>query len=162
MLFPDYVECYGLEHFDSSISALETFTKYSSAEFAVRPFIMRYEQKMMSQMRKWSRSKNHHLRRLSSEGCRPRLPWSMALPAFKQDPTAILTIISALLSDGSEYVRRSVANNLNDISKDHPEIVIEITRQNLGQSDATDKLLKHAASHAPGSFCLSYSVMSRY
>ena len=144
MFFPDYVECYGINHYAESISALQSFTEHSTSELAVRPFIIEYENKMMSQMKKWSRSKNHHIRRLSSEGCRPRLPWAIALPAFKKDPAAVLDIITNLLDDESEYVRRSVANNLNDISKDHPEVVYAITQQNLGRSIATDNLLKHA------------------
>lgn len=144
MIFPDFVERYGLEKYTASIKALETFTKYSSSEYAVRPFIIEYESKMMKQMQNWSLSKNHHVRRLASEGCRPRLPWAMALPRFKKDPTKVLDIISNLLYDESEYVRRSVANNLNDISKDHPDCVLEITRQHLGKSIDTDRLLKHA------------------
>ena len=144
MFFPDYVECYGLDDFDASISALETFTKYSSSEFAVRPFIIRHEKKMMAQMKKWSVSKNHHVRRLSSEGCRPRLPWAMSLPKYIDDPEPVLAILLTLLEDDSEYVRRSVANNLNDIAKDHPEIIFKITKQYIGRSENTDKLLKHA------------------
>lgn len=144
IVFPDYVECYGIDDYSSSISALEIFTEYSTSELAVRPFIIKYEEKMMAQMARWSRSHNPHIRRLSSEGCRPRLPWAMALPRFKKDPSAVMKIISNLLGDESEYVRRSVANNLNDISKDHPEIIIELTEQHLGRSIETDKLLKHA------------------
>ena len=144
MFFPDYVECYGLDNYQASISALETFTKYSSSEFAVRPFIMNHEKKMMTQMKKWSGSKNHHIRRLSSEGCRPRLPWAISLPKYKHDPEPVLDILLGLFEDDSEYVRRSVANNLNDISKDHPEKIVKITKQYLGQSENTDKLLKHA------------------
>ena len=144
MFFPDYVECYGLDEYRESMLALETFTKYSSSEFAVRPFIIRYEKKMMTQMKKWSASNNHHVRRLSSEGCRPRLPWAMALPKYKADPEPVLNILESLLDDDSEYVRRSVANNLNDISKDHPDKVLEIIRLNLGRSEKTDRLLKHA------------------
>ena len=144
MFFPDYVECYGLDDFKSSILALETFTKYSSSEFAVRPFIIEQEKRMMAQMKKWSLSKNHHVRRLSSEGCRPRLPWAMALPKYKNDPEPVIDLLLGLLDDDSEYVRRSVANNLNDISKDHPEKIFKITKQHLGQSENTDRLLKHA------------------
>lgn len=144
MFFPDYVECYGLDNYRESISALETFTKYSSSEFAVRPFIIKYEKRMMAQMGIWSRSKNHHVRRLSSEGCRPRLPWAMALPKYKGEPKPVLNVILNLLEDDNECVRRSVANNLNDISKDHPEIIIQIANRHLGQTENTDKLLKHA------------------
>ncbi len=144
MFFPDYVELYGLEHFDKSIGALEHFTKYSTSEMAVRPFIIKFPKKMMAQMLRWSRSDNHHVRRLASEGCRPRLPWAMALPEFKKDPSPILKILEQLKQDESEYVRRSVANNLNDISKDHPKLVLKLAKQWLGVHSDTDWLVKHA------------------
>ena len=96
------------------------------------------------EMKKWSHSKNHHVRRLASEGCRPRLPWAMSLPKYKNDPEPVLTILLSLLDDESEYVRRSVANNLNDISKDHPDTITVLAKKHLGHSENTDKLLKHA------------------
>lgn len=144
MFFPDFVARYGLEAYDASIDALEWFTRFSSSEFAVRPFIQRYPDAMMMQMVQWSHSANEHVRRLASEGCRPRLPWAMALPEFKQDPRPIVPILQNLHRDPSEYVRRSVANNLNDIAKDHPHIVIDMAKQWLGQRSETDKLVKHA------------------
>lgn len=144
LFFPDYVERYGIEEYEISIVALEHFTEYASSEFAVRPFIMRYPQRMMAQMELWADSGNEHLRRLASEGCRPRLPWAMALPVFKSDPRPILPILEKLKADESEYVRRSVANNLNDISKDNPELVIGIAQSWLGKNAQTDRLVKHA------------------
>jgi 3-methyladenine DNA glycosylase AlkC len=144
MFFPDYVECYGLEHYQASIAALEHFTQYSSSEFAVRPFIERYGDKMMSQMQLWAESDNHHVRRLASEGCRPRLPWAMALSAFKKNPEAVIKVISKMRCDESEYVRRSVANNLNDISKDHPARLLTIAQAWLGHNAKTDWIVKHA------------------
>jgi len=98
----------------------------------------------MSVMRAWAEDDNEHVRRLASEGCRPRLPWGIALQRFKVDPTPILPILERLRADPSEYVRRSVANNLNDICKDHPELVIELAARWIGQSTATDALVKHA------------------
>jgi len=144
MFFPDFVEQYGLDEYTLSISALEHFTKYSSSEFAVRPFIQKYPKKMMKQMKKWARSNNHHVRRLASEGCRPRLPWAMALPDFKKNPNPVIEILELLKNDSSEYVRRSVANNLNDISKDNPEIVIQIAKRWIGDHFNTDRIVKHA------------------
>lgn len=144
MFFPGYVELYGLEDYEESISALEHFTKFSSAEFAVRPFITKYPKKMMAQMEKWAQSSNHHVRRLACEGCRPRLPWAMALPQFKKNPQPILKILEQLKNDDSEYVRRSVANNLNDISKDNPHLLIEVAKRWLGENPMTDRLVKHA------------------
>lgn len=144
MFFPDFVEVYGMKHFDESMIALEQFTKDSTSELAIRPFIIKYPQKAMRQMVRWSRSDNHHVRRLASEGCRPRLPWAMALGEFKRDPTPIFKILERLKQDESEYVRRSVANNLNDIAKDHPELVYQTAKQWLGVHSDTDKLVKHA------------------
>ncbi|OEH92673.1 DNA alkylation repair protein [Bacillus solimangrovi] len=143
MIFPNYVEMYGLENWDVSINALELFTKYSSSEFAVRPFIIKDKERMMSKMLQWAQDDNHHVRRLASEGCRTRLPWAISLPEFKKDPTMIIPILQLLKNDSEEYVRRSVANNLNDISKDHPELVLTIAKDWYGQSKTTDWIVKH-------------------
>jgi 3-methyladenine DNA glycosylase AlkC len=129
IVFPDFVEVYGLDDWDASIAALELFTQQSSAEYAVRPFILKDPERMMAQMLAWTQHESHHVRRLASEGCRPRLPWAMALPKFKRDPSPILPILEALKQDDSEYVRRSVANNLNDIAKDHPQVVIDVLQR---------------------------------
>ncbi|MFP6582582.1 MAG: DNA alkylation repair protein [Candidatus Hydrogenedentota bacterium] len=144
MSFPEYVELYGLEDFETSVDALEHLTKFSSSEFAVRPFIVRHGDHMMEQMGEWAESDDRHVRRLATEGCRPRLPWAMALPDFKKDPTPILPILETLKQDDSEYVRRSVANNLNDISKDNPEIVLKTARRWHGEHPDTDRIVKHA------------------
>ncbi|MCG8337929.1 MAG: DNA alkylation repair protein [Proteobacteria bacterium] len=144
MVFPDFVEQFGLEEWNLSIPALEWFTRFASSEFAVRPFIIKDQPQMMKQMLEWSKNVNYHVRRLASEGCRPRLPWAMALPALKKDPTPILPILENLKDDSEEYVRRSVANNLNDISKDNPELVIQISREWLGKNEKTDWIVKHA------------------
>lgn len=144
MCFPDYVERFGLEDFETSMTALEHLTENSSSEFAIRPFIIRYPKQTMNCIKKWSKSKNRHVRRLASEGCRPRLPWAMALPEFKKDPQQVLDVILPMIEDESLYVRRSVANNLNDISKDHPNILIEIAGKYLGRSENTNWAIKHA------------------
>jgi 3-methyladenine DNA glycosylase AlkC len=125
----DYVELYGLDDWEASIPALEEFTPLCSSEFAIRPFIIRYPERTMDKMLEWAHHPSHDVRRLSSEGCRPRLPWGIALPAFKADPTPILPILEALKTDESEYVRRSVSNNLNDISKDNPQVVLDTLRR---------------------------------
>jgi 3-methyladenine DNA glycosylase AlkC len=144
MFFPDFVAAYGLEDFEASVPALEAFTRYSSSEFAVRPFIVHHGERMLAQMQHWASHPNEHVRRLASEGARPRLPWAMALPQFKRDPRPLLPILEALRADPSEYVRRSVANSLNDIAKDHPEVVLQIARRWLGRSADTDRLVRHA------------------
>ncbi|MBN1579931.1 MAG: DNA alkylation repair protein [Anaerolineae bacterium] len=129
MVFADYVEAYGLDDWEASIPALEQFTHLASAEFAIRPFIVRYPEQTMAQMVEWSKSDDVDLRRLASEGCRPRLPWGIALPVFKADPFPILPILERLKDDESENVRNSVANNLNDISKDNPQVVLKLLQR---------------------------------
>lgn len=145
IIFPDFVEVYGQNEkdWDLSIAALERYTPYSSAEFAVRPFIIQHEERMMAQMYTWSRHENEHVRRLASEGCRPQLPWGQALNSFKEDPTPILPILEQLKTDPSPYVRKSVANNLNDISKTHPNLVVRIAKDWYGKNEYTDWIVKH-------------------
>ncbi|TAE47170.1 MAG: DNA alkylation repair protein [Bacteroidetes bacterium] len=144
VFFPDYIEVYGQQDWEYSLPALEHFTQYSSSEFAVRPFIVQDTARMMEQMQRWAAHPNEHVRRLASEGCRPRLPWAMALPAFKKDPSPILPILEMLRQDPSEYVRRSVSNNLNDIAKDHPDLVLDLSRRWYGQHPHTDWIVKRA------------------
>lgn len=143
MFFPHYIETFGLDHFETSIKSFEFVTQFTSCEFAVRPFIIRYGDKMIDQMYRWSFHDSHHVRRLSSEGSRPRLPWAIALPELKKNPKPILPILENLKTDPSEYVRRSVANNLNDIAKDNPDIVISIARQWKGNGKETEAIIKH-------------------
>ncbi len=145
MFFQDFVELFGLEDFETSFEALEVFTIDSSSEFAIRAFILKDENKTINQMKLWANSSNEHIRRLASEGCRPRLPWAVALPNFKKDPSKVLQILEILKSDNSKYVQKSVANNLNDISKDNPSKVIEFVSKNLGASKQLDWICKHAS-----------------
>ena len=144
MFFPEYISMYGIEDYENSIIAFEFITQYTSCEFAVRPYIIRYEDEMLKQMILWSKHSHHMVRRLASEGSRPRLPWAMALPNLKKDPTAILPILNNLKDDETEIVRRSVANNLNDISKDNPNFVIDISNKWINKSKERDSLIKHA------------------
>ncbi|MBV6443293.1 MAG: putative protein YhaZ [Saprospiraceae bacterium] len=141
---PDFVEAHGVKYPDASIPALETLTRWSSAEFAVRPFLLRYPDRMHAQMLAWSFHKSAMVRRLSSEGIRPRLPWGMGVPSLKRDPSPILPILENLKTDPAETVRRSVANNLNDIAKDHPDLVLDIAARWLGHTAETDWIVRHA------------------
>lgn len=143
--FPDFVEVHGQEehHWNLSMAALERYTQLSTAEFAVRPFLLRDEARMMAQMAAWAGHANEHVRRLASEGCRPALPWGQALPRFKKEPSPVLAILERLKTDPSLYVRKSVANNLNDISKTHPELVANIAKQWYGRHEHTDWIVKH-------------------
>jgi len=145
LVLPDFVEVYGQDevNWDLSINALERYTQYSSSEFAVRPFIMKQEERMMAQMYAWSKHENEHVRRLASEGCRPALPWGQALVSFKKDPAPVLTILEQLKTDPSPYVRKSVANNLNDISKTHPDLVAKLAKDWYGKNEHTDWIVKH-------------------
>ena len=135
MFFPDFMEVYGLddEHWDISIAVLERYTYHASAEFAVRPFIIKDEKRMMTQMYAWSKSDSPHVRRLSSEGCRPALPWAQALPGFKKGPTPVFPILEQLKTDPDKWIRKSVANNLNAISKTHPDLVAKIAKEWYGK-----------------------------
>ena len=144
MCLPDYVELYGLDEWDLSLDALALFTKYASSEFAIRPFIIKDPKRAMAFMKTLAGDKEPNVRRFASEGCRPRLPWAMAIPVFKKNPSLILPILEKLRDDDSEFVRRSVANNLNDISKDHPELVLEMCETWYGKSENTDWIIKHA------------------
>lgn len=143
-IFPDFVRQFGLEQLDTSLAALAHFTQFSTSEFAIRPFLEKYPTQTLAQLAVWADSDNMHLRRLASEGCRPRLPWGKALPGFKRDPSPIIPILVKLNSDPTDYVRRSVANNLNDISKDHPELALDLATSWTGTSKAADWIVKHA------------------
>jgi len=144
LVFSDYVALFGLANWQESMVGLAEFTSLCSSEFAVRPFILDQPEWMMNQMMDWAHNSDPHIRRLASEGCRPRLPWAESLPDFKKNPKPIIPILERLKNDSSDYVRRSVANNLNDISKDHPELVLNLARAWYGQSGETDALIKHA------------------
>jgi len=145
MFLPDYIEVYGLDHYDHSIKALEFITQFVSCEFAVRPFLLKYTDQMLAQLQAWSLHENYKVRRFASEGSRPRLPWGLAIPSLKKDPSRVLAILENLKNDPSEWVRKSVANNLNDISKDHPAMMIDIARRWRGISKETDAIIKHAS-----------------
>jgi 3-methyladenine DNA glycosylase AlkC len=145
MFLPDYIETYGINEYEHAVKCMEFVTPFTSCEFAVRPFILKYGDRMLEQMKRWSLHENHHVRRLASEGSRPRLPWAIALPEIIRDPTPVFPILENLKNDPSVYVRRSVANSLNDISKDHPEILITFAKRWIGISKDTDDTIKHAS-----------------
>lgn len=144
MCLPDFVEMYGRDHWDVSLKALRLFTRYSSSEFAIRPFLVQNPERGMNFMVSCAMDPHENVRRFASEGCRPRLPWAINLPVFIRDPSPIRRVLDLLKNDPSEFVRRSVANNLNDISKDHPEIMLEWCTEWIGTSGHTDKIIKHA------------------
>ncbi|MEM7563582.1 MAG: DNA alkylation repair protein [Pseudomonadota bacterium] len=144
MFLPEFIETHGIDDLETSLSALEYITQFTSCEFAVRPFIHRYGETVLQRMQRWAEHPHPMVRRLASEGARPRLPWAMALPQLKQDPGPLMAILEKLKQDESDSVRRSVANNLNDISKDNPEFTIAVVKRWQGVHEKTDALLKHA------------------
>ena len=145
MFLADIITNHGLDDVDTAIPAMEEITQFVSFEFAGRPFLVRYPEKMMSQMLKWTKHDNANVRRFATEGCRPRLPWGLQLGQLVKDPSPIMPILEALKDDPSEYVRKSVANNLNDISKDHPDLVVSTIKRWKGHSINTDWIVKHGA-----------------
>lgn len=125
----DYVGVHGLEQPEKALDALEVLTPHFSAEFAIRPLINEHFEVTYKRLNEWVSHEDEHLRRLVSEGIRPRLPWGLQLKQFIADPVMVVTLLEQLKDDEAEYVRRSVANNLNDISKDHPELVVNICKK---------------------------------
>lgn len=121
----EYVALYGMDHFDLSMEALRFFTRFGSSEFAIRPFLVRDLASTLAVMGRWAADDNEHVRRLASEGCRPRLPWSFQIKPLIDDPAPVAAILDRLNNDPSLYVRKSVANHLNDITKDHPGWVLD-------------------------------------
>ncbi|MCB0480821.1 MAG: DNA alkylation repair protein [Flavobacteriales bacterium] len=132
---PTFVEFYGLEHFEDSMRTMKSITAGSTCEFAIRQFLKAQPTKTLAIMKKWTSDKNEHVRRLASEGCRPRLPWGGNFQLAIENPNPIVEILELLRADESLYVRKSVANNLNDISKDHPELVLEIAERWLEEDN---------------------------
>lgn len=142
IVLPDFVEVYGQEHWDISMPALGVLTKCGSSEFAIRPFLNKDLKNAMEFMYRWANDEDYRIRRLASEGSRPRLPWGAGVPALKKDPSPIIPILEKLKEDPELSVRKSVANNLNDISKDHPEMVLDLCERWQGKSARTDWIIK--------------------
>lgn len=142
-VFPNFIELFGLENEKASLDAIKKFTSYSTSEFAIRPFL-KQNPKIIEDLYDWSKDPNFHVRRLASEGCRPLLPWGMKLQQFIDDPTPVLPILKHLRNDSEDYVYRSVANNLNDISKNQPELVLELTKNWVSENKTTHWVSKHA------------------
>ncbi len=110
--------------FEPALALLADLTPLLTAETAVRPFVRHDLHRALRTIRSWTAHSDPHVRRLASEGTRPRLPWASRLPELITDPTPALPVLDALYRDTSEYVRRSVANHLNDISRDHPQMAV--------------------------------------
>lgn len=140
----DFVGEYGLDTPERALAVLEKLTPLFTAEFAIRPFLEQHFELTQQQLLRWTQHKDEHVRRLASEGIRPRLPWARQLVGLRKDPSPIWPILEQLKDDPSLYVRRSVANNLNDISKDHPEQLMHVCRQWLNEGEQhTDWVIRH-------------------
>lgn len=140
-----FIEKYGLNDFDVSIHAIEEITKRNTGEYAIRPYIREYPQKTIKIMQKWSKSKNFHLRRLASEGSRPKLPWSTKLDTFIENPEAVFKILENLIEDDIKFVQKSVANNLTDYIKVNKKVAEQfIKKYRKSDNNNTQWILKHA------------------
>jgi 3-methyladenine DNA glycosylase AlkC len=131
-----YVAQYGLAHFEVSMRALHALTQRFTAEFSIRPFLEHHPDATLRQLKVWASDPSVHVRRLVSEGTRPRLPWAPRLRQFQADPVPVLALLELLKDDPELYVRRSVANNLNDIGKDHPEVLTSTAQAWLKDASA--------------------------
>lgn len=140
-----YIANYGLNHFEASMQAIYQLTKRFTGEFCIRPFLEQHTQATLERLHLWADDDCHYVRRLVSEGPRPRLPWASHLQVFKENPTPVLELLEKLKDDPELYVRRSVANNLNDIGKDHPSLLLATTKSWLKNADANRQwLIRHA------------------
>jgi 3-methyladenine DNA glycosylase AlkC len=151
-----FVAAYGLDRagnggrdpFEASMRAQYELTRRFTAEFSLRVFLQQEQQRTLAQLLQWTRDPDPHVRRLCSEGSRPRLPWAERIPAFVTDPRPTLPLLEALKDDPDLYVRRSVANHLGDIAKDHPDLAFEIcARWVAGASEERKWLIRHAVRH---------------
>jgi 3-methyladenine DNA glycosylase AlkC len=128
LVFPDFVSQFGMHDVKISLQALHYFTQFGSSEFAIRTFLKADIDRTLKVMYQWSEDDNEHVRRLSSEGSRPRLPWSFKLDAIIENPSLTQPILENLKQDDSLYVRKSVANHINDVSKDKPDYVLRLVK----------------------------------
>jgi 3-methyladenine DNA glycosylase AlkC len=124
-----FVARHGLDHFEDSMRAQHALTQRFTAEFSIRAFLEKHPQATLARLRQWATDPSPHVRRLVSEGTRPRLPWAPRLREFQKDPRPVLELLEILKDDPELYVRRSVANNLNDIGKDHPALLASVARR---------------------------------
>lgn len=138
----------GRDPFEDSMRAQYEITRRFSAEFSIRHFLIRWPERTLDRLLQWTRDPDPHVRRLCTEGTRPRLPWAMRLKAFQADPTPVLPILEALKDDPDLYVRRSVANHVGDIAKDHPARAFALCERWLtGASPERKWVIRHALRH---------------
>ena len=142
----EWVARRGIDRPERALPLLHALTQRFTAEWAIRPFIVRHPVLVFATLQRWTQDPSAHVRRLVSEGSRPRLPWGLQLEGLIADPSPTLPLLRALQDDASEDVRRSVANHLNDIAKDHPGRVADWLADHLpGASPERRALLRHAS-----------------
>ncbi len=140
-----FVSQYGLQTFETSMRAMYELTKRFTSEQCIRAFLVSEQERTLNRLREWTQDPSHHVRRLVSEGTRPRLPWAGRLKEFQRDPTPVLELLELLKDDPSDYVRRSVANNLNDIARDHPDVTIATCAAwSVDATPQRQQLIRHA------------------
>ncbi len=140
-----FIAEHGLDHFEHSMQAQYELTQRFTAEFSIRPYLERHQEQTLKRLHHWASDPSVHVRRLVSEGTRPRLPWASRLRAFQADPRPVLALLDLLKDDSELYVRRSVANNLNDIGKDNPDVLIRTAQQWMRRaSTEREWLVRHA------------------
>ncbi len=121
-----FIEHTGHAHPSMALAALRDLTHLFTSEFSIRPFLQAHPKMALQAIAQWTSHPSGQVRRLASEGIRPRLPWAPRLPDFQANPEAVIKILEMLKDDESEYVRRSVGNCLADVAVDHPERVIDV------------------------------------
>ena len=140
-----FVAEFGLDAWETSMRAQYELTKRFTAEYSIRPFLDREPERTLARLREWTRDPSADVRRLVSEGTRPRLPWAPRLRRFQLDPSPVLDLLELLKDDPSLYVRRSVANNLNDIGKDHPDLLVTTCRRWMEDANEERRwMVRHA------------------
>ncbi len=140
-----FVEIFGVDDPAVSLPAMEHLTKRASCEFAIRPFLRAHWDVAYAQLVEFTANDDEAVRRLPSEGTRPRLPWGTQVPRLIADPVPGLALVARLRNDPSETVRRSVANHLNDVAKDHPDLVVATVRDWVAAEPPVERrMLAHA------------------
>ncbi len=143
----DYISTYGIDYFEESMSGLYDMTKRFTAEFGIREFLIKYPDESLKLLKEWVKDENCHIRRLVSEGTRPKLPWAKDLTQFKIDPTPVIELLNLLKYEKTKLVQKSIANSFNDITKNNPKIVIDTLKEwktNNTKDKNIDWIIKHS------------------
>lgn len=139
-----FVEKYGMDHFDLSLNAMYEITKRHTSEYAIRPYLTADSDRCMAYFQYWVKDSNSHVRRLVSEGTRPRLPWAKKIPPLKNDVQNNLSLLEKLMYDSSRYVQKSVANHINDLTKENPEAVLKWLQKYISDNNGVNpKIIKN-------------------